>query len=73
MALVKATLEAELLSIFSQSNSAEDAASQLATAIDNYIRSATVTTTVNVLSVTGVTTGPGISGPGTGTGTGTLT
>jgi len=46
--------------------------SDLADAIDIYVKSGTVTTTVTVTSVSGVTPGPGVSGPGTGTGTGTI-
>jgi len=34
---------------------------------------AQVASSVTVISVAGVTTGPGISGPGTGTATGTIT
>ena len=33
---------------------------------------ATIATSVNVTSVSGVTTGPGVSGPGTGSGSGTI-
>lgn len=33
---------------------------------------AVISTNVSVTSVTGVTTGPGVSGPGTGTGSGTI-
>jgi len=70
MALVKQTLKSEILSILNtlkdetdQANAIDQFADRLATAIDNYIKSATVTTTVTV-------TCP--SGQGTGTGTGTL-
>jgi len=70
MALVKQTLKAEILAILNalkdetdQANAIDQFADRLATAIDNYVKSATVTTTVTV-------TCP--SGPGTGTGTGTL-
>lgn len=42
-------------------------------AIYNDVKStAQVSATVIVTSVTGVTTGPGVSGPGTGTATGTI-
>ena len=72
MALNKAGLEAELLKIFGKSNSAEAAASGIATAIDNYVKTATVTTQVALgipvlappPSGVGATTGPGV---GTGT------
>lgn len=41
--------------------------------IINHIKTyAVVTSNVVVTSVTGVTTGPGVSGPGTGTATGTI-
>ena len=40
--------------------------------IVNAIKQATVTTTVNVTSVSAVTPGAGVSGPGVGTGTGTI-
>lgn len=54
MPLVKDTLAEALKAVFEKENSAEDAASQLATAIDAYIKTATVTVTTP-------------SGPGTGT------
>ena len=48
-------------------------ANNLATAIVTYVTAnAQVSTTLSVTSVSGVTTGPGVSGPGTGTGTGTI-
>ena len=48
-------------------------ATRLATAIVSYITAnAQVSTTLSVASVSGVTTGPGSSGPGSGTGTGTI-
>ena len=59
MPLVKATLQAELASILSNTdNTAQQAAEKIATAIDAYIKSATVT--VTGASATG--------GPVTGTG-----
>ena len=63
MALVKQTLADALEIAFSRENSAKDAAEAIATAIDNYVKAAVVSTTV-------VGTSP--SGPVTGTGTGTL-
>ena len=46
MPLVKATLQAELASILSNTdNTAQQAAEKIATAIDTYIKSATVTVT----------------------------
>lgn len=48
-------------------------ANRIATAIVTYVTAnAQVSTTLSVTSVSGVTTGPGVSGPGTGTGTGTI-
>jgi len=45
----------------------------IANQIVTHIQSnAQVSTNVAVASVSGVTTGPGVSGPGTGTGTGTI-
>ena len=40
--------------------------------ISHIVANAVVNTTVAVASVSGVTTGPSVSGPGTGTGTGTV-
>lgn len=65
MALVKQTLETQLVAYFKDNNKTpEKAASELATIIDGYIRNATVATTVVGTSATG--------GPVTGTGTGGL-
>lgn len=64
MALVKDTLKEALASVFSQTNDPSVAAEAIATAIDAYIKTATVTTTVVGTSVSG--------GAVTGTGTGTL-
>ncbi len=84
MTLVKATLKAEIKALQAELatydgspgktsvEAAERFADGLATAVDNFVKSATVATTVTVTSVTGVTAGPGVSGPGAGTGTGTL-
>ena len=74
MALDKATLIASLTTIFGTEggNTPAQAASDIADAIDIYVRTATVNTTVAIVSVSGVTTGPGVSGPGAGTGTGTI-
>lgn len=41
--------------------------------VEEVVAYAEVASTVSVLSVSGVTTGPGVSGPGTGTATGTIT
>jgi hypothetical protein len=46
---------------------------EMGEAIVDYITTnAVISTSVTVTSVTGVTTGLGVSGPGTGTGTGTI-
>lgn len=59
MPLVKTTLQAQLVAIFSdQNNTAQQAAAKIADAVDAYIKSATVTVTGT--SATG--------GPVTGTG-----
>lgn len=41
--------------------------------VEEILAYAQVTSTVTVVSVSGVTTGPGVSGPGTGSATGTIT
>ena len=71
MALVKQTLKTEIKSILNslktetdQAQAIDEFADRLATAIDNYIKTATVNTTVTGSSATG--------GPVTGTGIGTL-
>ena len=71
MALVKQTLKTEIKSILNslktetdQAQAIDEFADRLATAIDNYIKTATVNTTVTGSSVSG--------GAVTGTGTGTL-
>ena len=53
MAMVKTTLQETLASIFSQENSAAEAAEALATAIDDYIKSASVVGTCPAGAVTG--------------------
>lgn len=45
MALDKDTLKSDLQTIFSKSNSPEDAAQAIANAIDKYVKTATVTIT----------------------------
>jgi len=74
MALDKATLITDLTTIFSDltGKTAIQQATAVAEAIDKFVKTATVSTTVTVASVSGVTTGPGVSGPGTGTGAGGL-
>jgi hypothetical protein len=79
-ATLKATIEATLNALKDYDGSSgktqADAITKLATdlsnALDVYVKSGTVSTTVTVTSVTGVTPGVGVSGPGTGTGTGTI-
>lgn len=68
MALVKETLKQALVSVFSKTNDPETAADELATAIDAYIKTATVTTVVTGA----VTTGAGAGGSVTGSGAGSL-
>jgi len=65
MALDKAALTTALTSIFEDltNKSASTKASEIADAIDTYVKTATV----DVASVSGVTPGAGVSGPGTGT------
>ena len=71
MALVKQTLKTDIKSILNslktktdQAQAIDEFADRLATAIDNYIKTATVNTTVTGSSASG--------GAVTGTGTGTL-
>ena len=60
MPLVKATLQAELASILSNTdNTAQQTAEKIATAIDAYIKSATVTVT-GTSATGGLVTGTGI-------------
>ena len=66
MALDKTTLQNTLTTILSDLSTGKTAAScaqDLANAIDTYVKTATV----NVISVSGVTSGSGVSGSGTGT------
>ena len=74
MALVDATFSANLKSLFDQMRAASTGtpktdqwfADQLAAVIDAQIKTASVS--VSVSSVSGVTTGLGVSGPGAGSG-----
>ena len=67
MPLVKDTLKAQLEAIFAKENTPAEAADQLATAIDSYIKTATITivpgipvaTAGSPTAQTGATTGPG--------------
>jgi len=82
MSLNKTTLKGEFLAAMQAALAVTDPeeretamnnlADALATAVDNFVRSAVVNTNISVVSVSGVTTGGGVSGPGSGTGTGAL-
>jgi len=84
MALNKIALENGLKTMFQellafdgspgqeQSDSVDKFAADTANLLDTFVKSGTISTTVTVTSVSGVTPGAGISGPGTGTGTGTI-
>jgi hypothetical protein len=85
MALDKAGLKANIKNLIdslktydgespgqSQDDAVEKFANDLANAIDTFVKTATVSTSVTVTSVSGVTTGPGVSGPGAGNGSGSL-
>lgn len=52
---------------------AEQLANKITERMAAMIRTGSVSTNVSVTSVSGVMTGPGVSGPGTGSGSGTLT
>jgi hypothetical protein len=71
---IKARLDAELgMDLSNSYNKVSEFVDILSTEIINHIKlNAVVSSSVAVLSVAGVTTGPGISGPGTGTATGTI-
>jgi len=82
MALNKTGLKAALIAIFTsqyagsltteQTQGIDNLATGLSNALDTYVKSGTINTTVTVTSVAGVTPGVGISGSGLGTGTGTI-
>lgn len=67
MPLIKDTLKAQLLAVFLKENTPDEAADQIATAIDSYIKTATITivpgipvaTAGTAAAQTGETTGPG--------------
>lgn len=61
--LLNALLNFDNSSGKTQSDAIDKFKNDLADAIDTYVKTATV----NVTSVSGVTTGAGVSGPGTGT------
>jgi len=86
MALNKAGLETNIKAIFNklkdydgessgetQADAINDMAADLADAIDIYVKTGIINTTVTVTSVSGVTVGAGVSGPGAGTGVGNIT
>ncbi len=71
-AAIKAALSAEGFEL-GNAPQTEKFVDVIAEQVVNHIQTqALVTTTVAVASVSGVTTGPGVSGPGTGTGTGAI-
>jgi len=84
MALNKPGLEAAIVAAFNgvkdydgtagktQADAINKISADIATAVDTFVKTATVNTTVTVTSVTAVTPGAGVSGPGAGTGSGTL-
>jgi len=65
MPLIKDVLKAQLLAVFSKENTPDEAADQIATAIDSYIKTATVSILPGIPvaapppSGVGATTGPG--------------
>lgn len=67
MPLIKDTLKAQLLAVFLKENTPDEAADQIAAAIDSYIKTATITivpgipvaTAGTAAAQTGATTGPG--------------
>lgn len=75
MALDKASLKSSIISLLNtlkdydgsggqtQADAIDDFADGIANAMDTFVKTATV----NVTSVSGVTTGGGVSGPGSGT------
>lgn len=75
MPLIAANLEAQLLSDFKginlgQDDAAAKVAAAIATRVDAYIKTATITVNTTVTGVCATPAGPGtITGSGTGTGT----
>jgi hypothetical protein len=71
---MKAKVDAYIATLTDTSDLNRDTLFQeMGKAIVEYITAnAVISTNVTVTSVTGVTTGPGVSGPGTGAGTGTI-
>ena len=67
MAVVKATIKASLLALYNQARTSEMTEDEFADEMETIIRAAILSATVSVTSVSGVTTGGGVSGPGSGT------
>ena len=67
MAVVKETIKSSLLALYNSAKSGKMTEDTFADTMADIIRSAILSATVNVTSVSGVTTGGGVSGPGTGT------
>ena len=67
MAVVKATIKSSLLALYNSAKSSKMTEDAFADTMADIIRSAILSATVNVTSVSGVTTGGGVSGSGTGT------
>lgn len=67
MAVVKATIKSSLLALYNSAKSSKMTEDAFADTMADIIRSAILSSTVNITSVSGVTTGGGVSGPGTGT------
>jgi len=67
MAVSQPTIKAALLSLYNDMKTTEYTETQFADAMATIIKDAILSATVNVTSVSGVTTGTGTSGPGSGT------
>lgn len=67
MAVVKATIKAAILSLENDAQATEMSKDTYSDRLADIIRDAILSATVNVTSVSGVTTGGGVSGPGSGT------
>ena len=67
MAVVKATIKSALLALYNSAKADEMTEDEFADGMADIIRNAILSATVNVTSVSGVTTGGGTSGPGSGT------
>jgi len=67
MAYVKATYSASIKAVLDAAAGTETANQDLADALADALEVAIASFVVTVTSVSGVTTGPGVSGPGAGT------